>query len=465
MSVKLDSIKGLKSETIIKLNRFSPRRYQLPICDALENKGYKKLLCVLPRRAGKDLVAWNLMIRAAIRRIGVYMYCLPTFRQCRLVIWDSITNSGERFLDYIPAELIDNINNQEMKIRLINGSLIQLVGSDTYDTSLVGTNPRMVVFSEYALADSRAYVIGARPILNANGGTVIILSTPRGRNHLYELYQIARNSPEWFCYKLTLEDTQHIPWSEIQREVASGEISEDLVAQEYLTSFDLGVEGSYYIKYVDKLRLNNQLGVVEWENAFKVHTAWDLGLSDKTCIIFFQTVGQTIRIIDYYENKDHGLDHYVKILQQKPYIYGKHIAPHDIQVREWAAGAVTRLDKARQLGVNFVIAPNISIEDGIEAVRTMLPRCWIDDRRCSSLIKAIECYRREYDNKKKVYREHPLHDWSSDPCDALRMLAVSLPKTKDGLSPQDLNQRYQEAIYGKENANMPSIFRTDLPDY
>jgi hypothetical protein len=450
-------------ETKIHLNRFKPRPFQLKLCQALENDGFKKILCIWPRRAGKDITAWNLMIRAAIRRVGVYMYCLPTFRQARLVIFDSITNNGERFLDYIPKELIESVNQQEMKIKLINGSMINMIGSDTYDTSLVGTNPRMVVFSEYALADSRALQF-VRPILNANGGTVIILSTPRGRNHLWELYNIAKESPDWFCYKLTLEDTQHISWEEIQREVASGEISEDLVAQEYLTSFDLGVEGSYYTKYIDKLKLNNQITIVPYENAFKVHTAWDLGLSDKTTIIFYQTIGQTIRIIDYYENKDYGLDHYVKIIQGMGYVYGKHIAPHDIMVREWAAGAVTRFDKARQLGVTFTVAPNIPVEDGIEAVRSMFSKLWIDEVKCAQLIKAIESYRREFDSKKKVYKDHPLHDWSSDPCDALRMLAVSLPKTRDGLSPEALEQRYQEAVYGVQSNQAP-FFRDDLPEY
>jgi phage terminase large subunit len=130
------------------------------------------------------------MIRQALRKVGVYMYCLPTFRQAKLVIFDSITNDGRRFLDFIPRELIKSTNSQELKVVLTNGSIIQFIGSDSYDTSLVGTNPRMVIMSEYALADPRAYHY-IRPILNANGGTMMILSTPRGKNHLWDLYNIA----------------------------------------------------------------------------------------------------------------------------------------------------------------------------------------------------------------------------------------------------------------------------------
>ena len=304
-------------ETIIRLNRFVPRPYQLPIFDAIENKGYKRVLVILPRRAGKDISAFNLVIRQALRKVGVYYYIFPTYSQAKKVIWDSMTNDGDRFLDYIPPEIIESKNSQEMKIRFKNGSLIQLVGSDNFD-SLMGTNPRGVVFSEYALQDPRAYQF-IRPILVANDGWALFLSTPRGKNHLWELYNIAKESPHWFCLKLTIEDTEHIPLYEIEKEKAEGIMSDDLIQQEYYTSFELGVEGAYYTKYLDRMRTKGQIGVVPWEAGFKVHTAWDLGVRDSTCIIFFQTIGQTVRIIDYYEKNKEGLEHYVKVIQNKPY--------------------------------------------------------------------------------------------------------------------------------------------------
>ena len=130
----------MNSEERLILNKFSPRSYQLPLFDAIENKGYKRVLAILPRRAGKDICAWNLMIRAALKKIAVYYYIFPTYAQAKKVIWNSITNQGESFLDYIPASLVKSKNSQEMKILLANGSIIQLVGSDNVD-SLVGTNP------------------------------------------------------------------------------------------------------------------------------------------------------------------------------------------------------------------------------------------------------------------------------------------------------------------------------------
>lgn len=447
--------------TQIVLNKFKPRPYQLPILDAIENKGYKRVVAILPRRAGKDITAFNLCIRTCLRKVCVIYYIFPTYAQAKKVIWDSITNTGERILDFIPDSLVESKNSQEMKIRFKNGSLLQFVGSDNYD-SLMGTNPQGIVFSEYALQDPRAYQY-IRPILTANQGWALFISTPRGKNHLWELYQIAQQNPEWFAYKLTVEDTMHIPLSEIEKEKQEGIMSDDLIQQEYYTSFEMGVEGAYYAKYLDKMRIAGQIGQVPWESGFKVNTAWDLGVRDSTTIIFFQVVGHVVRIIDCYENSKQGLEHYVKVIEQKPYSYARHIAPHDIAVREFGSG-MTRIEKAKQLGINFTIASDLSIEDGIESVRSAFSKIWIDEVRCAPLIKALENYRQEYDIKRKVYKNHPLHDWSSHWADSMRYLCISLPKIRDGLSPEELDRRYQEALYGK-NANMPSIFRDDLPQY
>jgi len=443
-----------------KLNGFEPRPYQLPILKALDS-GFKRVLAILPRRAGKDITALNYVIRRMYEDPGVYYYIFPTYSQAKKVIWDSITNDGKRILDYFPSELIVQKNSQEMKIRMKtrNGqeSLFQLIGSDNYD-SLVGTNPKGCVFSEYALQDPMAYQF-LRPILTANGGWALFISTPRGKNHLWALTQIAERSPDWFYLKLTVEDTEHIPLEEIQKEKAEGLMSEDMIQQEYFTSFTMGVEGSYYAKYIEQAKREHRIGDVPWENGFKVHTAWDIGVRDSTTIIFFQNIGQTIRIIDCYENSKHGLEHYAQIIHNKPYVYGVHIAPHDIAVREWGSG-MTRIEKAKELGIKFATAGQIEISDGIEAVRSLFSKLWIDENKCKLLVKALENYRQEFDSKKKVYKSHPLHDWSSHWADAMRYLAVSLPKTRDSLSKEELEKRYQKAMYGN-SGNLPPMFREE----
>ena len=438
----------------IHLVDFEVRPYQKPIFDAIENKGYKRVLSILPRRAGKDFCAWNLAIRAALRKPQVIYYIFPSYAQGKKVIWDSMTNDGKRFLDYIPKEAIASINSQEMKVRFINDSLLQIVGSDNYD-SLMGTNCKLAIFSEYALQDPRAYQY-IRPILVANDGVALFLSTPRGKNHLWELYQIASNLSDWYVQKLTVEDTNHIPLSLIEKERQEGLISEDLIRQEYYTDFSLGIEGAYYAKYIDRLRIQGRIGQVPWEAGFKVHTAWDLGVRDSTTIIFFQTIGQTIRIIDCYSNSKEGLEHYINVLNNKPYSYGTHIAPHDISVKEWGSG-MTRLEKAKNLGIEFTVADNISIMDGIESVRSALSKVWIDEQNCALLLNALENYRQEYDAKRKVYKSQPLHNFASHFADAMRYLCVSLPKTYDGTTAEELNARYLKAMYGQDA--LPPIFR------
>lgn len=224
-------------------------------------------------------------------------------------------------------------------------------------------------------------------------------------------------------------------------------------------SFTMGIEGSYYSKYIDRLKREDRISAVPWESDFKVHTAWDLGVRDKTSIIFFQNIGKTVRLIDCYENSKEGLEHYAKVISEKPYQYGTHIAPHDIRVREWGTG-ITRFEKARQLGINFTVAPMHDISDGIEACRSLFSKLWIDDIKCKGLIDAMENYRQEFDTKKRIYRMTPLHNWASHYCDSFRYLATSLPKTTDSISAEEIEFQYQEAMFGGDSAEN-SFFNTN----
>jgi phage terminase large subunit len=457
----------LTPELILKLERFQPRPYQTRVIKAIEGQQpFKKVLAILPRRAGKDIVAFNLAVRQCMRRTCTVYYVFPTYAMGRKIIWDAIDNDGHRILDwYCPDELVEQKNSSDMKIRFKNNSIMKFVGSDNYD-SLVGSNFQAVIFSEYALQDPNAYAY-LRPIMVANGAWALFITTPRGKNHLYDLYNIALNNSEWFCLKMSVLETGHIPIAAIQKEKEEGLISEDLIQQEYFCSFELGVEGAYYTKYIDRMRLKGQIGDVAWDSAWKVHCSFDLGVRDTTAIIFFQVCNNIIRVIDFYENSDQGLEHYAKVLEEKGYNYGSFIMPHDIMVREFAHGGVTRYEKACQLGIPPTPCPNIPIIDGIECVRSTFSRMWIDETHCRELIKALENYRKDIkkgDSKKPVYADHPLHNWASNAADAMRYLCVGLSKISDDTSPEELDRLYNETRLGP-NANMPPIFRDDLPEY
>ena len=445
-------------ENIVKLNKYVARNYQLPLCDAIENKGYKRVIGILPRRSGKDLTAWNLCIRQCLKKTCLVYYCLPTYSQAKKTVWDAISIDGTKFIDFIPKELIASINSQEMKIRFTNDSLLQLIGSDTYDTSLVGTNPYAIIFSEAALMDPKAYQF-ARPILAANDGWCMLISTPRGRNWLWELYVKAQKLPDWFTYKLTVSDTKHVSAEILETE--RQQTSEELHQQEWYTSFDRGVEGSFYAKYLDKIRSNNQVGIVPWDSSLRVNVSFDIGVADATCLIFFQiTKTGAINIIDSYSNTNVGLDHYVKLMQSKPYTYGVYLGPPDLRVREWAGGAITRLEKARQLGIDFTIVPMLTIDDGIEAVWTNFNRFYIDEAKCRDLIHALENYRREWDEAKNVYKDRPVHDHHSNWADSLRYACIGLHLVSQDITAEELDRRYNQVRYGSQAFGPNSVFNT-----
>lgn len=400
------------------------RKYQIPFWEAAR-KGFKRFVLVWHRRAGKEKTCWNYLIMKAVQKIGIYYYFFPHFSQGRKILWDGIDKAGFRFLDHIPKDLIQgNPNSTEMKIRLKNGSIIQIIGTNNID-SIVGTNPIGCVFTEYSLQDPRAWSL-IRPILVENGGWAVFNFTPRGANHGKEIFDMAQGNPEWFSQLLTVKDTGIISEADLQAERDAG-MSEDFIQQEFYCSFTLGVEGSYYAKYMEEARDENRIGNVPWDKQQRVSTAWDIGYGDSTAIIFYQIVGQEVHIIDYYEAHGQGLPHYAGVLKDKPYIYANHFAPHDIDSHAFSSGLSAR-EVGSSLGISFITLPTLKLrlEDGIEAVRGIFPRLWIDETKCKGLIKCLENYRKEFDTKLETYKERPLHDKYSHGADAARYLALAV---------------------------------------
>ena len=398
-----------------------PRPYQLPLWKFLEDGG-KRAVCVWHRRAGKDLCSINWAVVSALQRPGLYWHLFPTYNQGRKIAWDGMTKDGRAFLNHFPEELIQGKNNTEMRLTLKNGSIFQVVGTDNVDR-LIGANPVGVIFSEYSVQDPRAWDY-IRPILAENDGWALFIFTARGRNHGYDLLNIAKRNETWFQQVLSVEDTRAIPMSAVDEERAAG-MPEEMIEQEFFCSFDAPLVGAYYGNAMARLLADKHITKVPYEPLLDVHTSWDLGVGDSTVILFFQLQGNEIRIIDYYENQGEGLAHYIKVLREKEYVYGDHYAPHDIQVRDFSTGR-SRLEIARELGVRFRVAANLRIDDGIEAVRSILPRCYFDEDKCSHLIEALRQYRKDYDEKLKAYKDRPLHDWTSHPADAMRYLALSV---------------------------------------
>lgn len=415
----------MNKDVILKIpHLYKCRPYQIPFWEAMK-AGADRAVLVWHRRAGKEKTCWNYLISKAVQKVGIYYYFFPHFSQGRKILWDGIDKDGFRFLDHIPTDLISGTpNSTEMKIRLQNGSLIQIIGTNNID-SIVGTNPVGCVFTEYSLQDPVAWQL-IRPILVENGGWAVFNFTPRGANHGKDIYEMAKENPKWFCQLLTIKDTGVVSEKDIDKEREAG-MSEDFIQQEFYCSFTLGVEGSYYAKYIVEARDEDRVGSVPWEKQSRVYTAWDIGYGDSTSIIFYQMCGQEIHIIDYYENQGEGLPHYATILKDKPYIYADHYAPHDIDSHQFSSGLSAR-EVGSSLGIKFITLPTLKLrlEDGIEAVRGLFPRIWFDAVKTKHLIKCLENYRKEFDQRLEVYKERPRHDKYSHGADAMRYLAIAV---------------------------------------
>lgn len=434
---------------------FTPRDYQLPILSAFDS-GYKRGVWAAHRRSGKDKTCLNIAIKKMLERVGIYYYILPTFAQAKRVIWDGIDKNGFRFIDHFPRELLDGKpNDTEMKLRFKNGSLFQLVGSDKVD-AIVGTNPVGVVFSEYALQDPVAWGF-LRPILAENEGWAIFESTVRGENHFYDIYELAKANPaEWFCRMDKASETKAIAQDILDNERA--EImrlygTDALYQQEYECNFSVPIVGAYYSEQITKAYAEGRIGHVPHEPRITVDTWWDLGINDRMSIWFTQSIGQELRVIDFYEMTGQGFPHYVGKLKEKGYVYGKHTAPHDIEVRELSNGK-SRRDTAAALGISFSVAPKLPIHEGIDSVRGVLPKAWFDAEKCKDGLNALKNYRKQYDEKRKTYLNQPYHDWSSNAADAFRTLATALDFKHRGIP---ANQPDKYARQGRERRATPAM--------
>jgi hypothetical protein len=408
----------------------------------------RRAVLIWPRRNGKDKCCWNYLIKEAVKKKGIYYYIFPTYSQGRKILWDGIDKDGFAVINHIPEALIKGKpNSTEMKLWLKNGSLIQIIGTDSCD-NIVGTNPIGCVFSEYAIQNPKAWEL-IRPILAENGGFAIFAYTPRGANHGKEMYDMAVANPAWFCSKLTADDTGVPAKEEIQAERDAG-MSEDFIQQEFYTSFTLGIEGSYYSQYMEAAREEGRIGKVPWDRQKQVYTAWDIGYGDSTAIIFYQIVSNEIHCIDYYENQGEGLPHYVEFLNGKDYVYADNFAPHDIDSHAFSSGLSAK-EVGAGLGLKFITLPTLKLrlEDGIEALRGIFPRIWIDADKCKMLIKCLENYRKEFDDKHGTYKMRPLHDQYSHGADAARYMAIAIKINVDG--GKGITDKEAEEMYNRNH--------------
>lgn len=396
---------------------YKPRPLQASLHDSL--KRFNVIVC--HRRFGKTVFAINEMIKKCMMNQmerGRYAYLAPTYRQAKAIAWDYLKHYSRP----IPGV---SINEAEMRVDYPNGGRIQLFGCDNPD-ALRGVYLDGVILDEYAQMPSSLFGEVIRPALSDRQGFAVFIGTPKGKNAFYDLYQKAGEAKEWFTAIYRANETNIISPKELDS--AKEIMSHEEYMQEYECSWTAAIRGSVYGQLMTAAESDRRIGFIPIEPILDVHTFWDLGISDSMAIWFVQATGSEIRCIHYYENNNKGMQHYIGYLEafarEKSIKYGDHYAPHDIEVRELMSGE-SRRDTARAMGINFRVIKQHKIEDGIEAVRRILPRCWFDKNRCKLGIESLSQYRYEYDDKRGVFKKSPLHDWSSHAADAFRQMGVA----------------------------------------
>ena len=347
----------------------------------------------------------------------LFGYVAPYRSQAKSVAWD--------YLKYFSRPIAKSSNEADLIIELLNGAKIRLFGADNAD-AMRGLGFDGLYLDEYG--DFKPSVWGnvVRPALSDKQGWCVFGGTPKGKNQFWDIYETSRKLPkEWFTLSLPASKSKLLPESELQ--AAQAQLAEDQYLQEYECSFEAAIVGAIWGIEMRKLTEDGRITKVENQIEVKTHTAWDLGHTDDTAIWWYQVIGGEIHIVDFFALSGGTIEEFVSKIKEKPYNYGKHYLPHDARARTLASGGKSVIEQmAAHLGINnLAIVPSLSVQEGIQAVRTALPRCWFDAEKCADGIEALRQYQREYDEDKKAFRQTPKHDWTSHPADAMRMLAIS----------------------------------------
>ena len=373
---------------------------------------------VAHRRAGKTVACVAELVTRALytpKKSARYGYIAPFYRQAKEIAW--------RYAKEMTKDSAAKVYESTLTIEMLNGSLIQLFGADNPD-ALRGLYFDGVVLDEYGDMRPSLWAEVIRPTLADRRGWAVFIGTPKGENHFHDIYKLAATDTDWFCLTLRASESDILPQEELDDMRA--QMSEEQYSREMECSFQAPVVGTYYASLICKLEA---MGRVDAEAARHdpkqpVHVASDLGFSDSSAFWFWQERPDGLAIIDYEEDASKPLDHYFDMLDSKPYDYGTFWLPHDARAKTLQTGRSTIEQFIAHFGAKDVqIVPRLKIQDGIDAVRAMLPMCAFAPEARNG-VYCLKEYRRQWDETKKVFREIPFHNWASHGADAFRGLAL-----------------------------------------
>jgi len=452
---------------------YHPMPHQLPFIQS--RKKVKQALLNWHRQSGKDLsflCGW--LIPEALETIGNYWYCFPGQKEIRRDFWDKKDNKGRSTIGYyIPEALIYRKHAVNRTITLQNlynwgtpGSMIECVAVDTIDPeSLRGATLKGAGYSEFAHYKSDVAYSNLQASIRSkeNNGWQVIVSTPKGHNHHWRLFNEATDNPyDWFTNTATIDDTGLFDWAFIEAELRRGK-SRDWLMQEFYCSFNAYSQGVVFAESFEFLQGQGRITHVPWNPNKLVHTAWDLG-HDGTVVWCFQSYGEGWAFIECISDTQMNFEYYVEELRRRPYVYGTFLGPWDLKQRQYfQPGSEKRLDSAFSLGIDFDVQDKLSLDDQESAARSLMMQSWFDARLCEKGLEALREYHYPFDEELGVLNKKPRHDWTSHFASAFQTAAIGIEDVRDGFAawqpsnprgiPKDLACDYNFPLFGGSYAN------------
>lgn len=397
--------------------QYEPRPHFLPF----HEREQRWASLVVHRRGGKTVACVNeLLTRATYtsKKDARYAYIAPFYRQAKDVAWQYLKEFG--------GDLIVKIRESELRVELFNGSYITLYGADNPD-ALRGLYLDGVVLDEYG--DCRPSLWGqvVLPTLADRKGWSVFIGTPKGKNHFYDVHRRAKMESGWYALTLRADESGILDAEELAEMRA--QMTTESYNQEMLCDFEAAVAGTYYAEQIRELEELGQIApdVANYNPKLKVFVAADLGYSDSTAFWFWQNNADGFAIIDFYENQGKKLPHYLEMLDSKGYEYDEIYLPHDAKA-ETLSTKRTTVEQVeyhyKNTETKIRLVPKLKVQHGIDAVRLVLPQCYINQIKCYDGVEALRAYKRSYDEVKKVFSNDPVHDWASDASDGFRYFAL-----------------------------------------
>lgn len=402
---------------------YKPRVWAL---EHLHNRPERWKVLVIHRRGGKTTAALNHLQRDALKtQNSRWAFIAPTYKQAKLIAWDIIKTAARP----IPGV---EFNEVELTVKYPNGSKLSLYGADNPD-SLRGLGLWGVVFDEYSQQPSNIFTEVIRPALADHQGYAIWIGTPKGRNEFYRLFEEGKKDQAWHSVLLTVDDTKLIPQSELDD--AKKSMSRDEYQQEWYCSFEAAIKGAVFATELSEMRKDGRITKVPYDKALKVHTVWDRGVGANLVVGFYQKAFGQLKKIDTWQGSGNdGLPEALRALQNKPYIYGKHFGPHDIEGTDASTGKTWK-ETALSLGFTFEVVPKMPVADRISIARLALSHTWVDAENNVGWVDAMGQFRYEWDDKKGMFKDEPYHDWTSHFADEYCYAAVVEDKMSEDSEP------------------------------